>query len=531
MRSIFELTYDPFVEREQAESGGDLLVHYQAPLADGNDVFMEFKTGTWVPCYPPGSGNPSPCGVRAWNSQVWGEKRYTFERGRLIEQWSFQSDWKPEPGDGLGGWEPVFHAAVVGSFVYVPGFAGEVIKLNRLDGSVAARINPFSTPNTFVAGPLVADSAGNIYYNAIQLDLSAGTPFTTPVLGGWLVKIAPDDTAATATFASLTVGAVRSSDRCFGGFGLNQLPWPPSPAATPGAAPCGSQRPALNVAPAIAPDGFIYTVSRAHFNPAYSYIVAVNPDLSPKWIASLRDRLHDGCGTPTLPPNGTPGGCREGAPLGVDPQTNQLPAGHVDDVASSSPVVAPDGSILFGAYTRYNNARGHLFKFSPNGDFLAAFDFGWDITPAIYPHNGAYSIVLKGSVEQYCPTPPPGPYYITQLSANLKPEWSFQNTNTLSCEKQPNESMTCTSDHPGGFEWCINAPAVDREGKVYANSEDGHLYVMRQGGELDSALFLNLAVGAAYTPLSIGPNGMIYTQNDGRLFVIGNGPRYPVGHR
>src|SRR5260370_59228 len=182
----------------------------------------------------------------------------------------------------------------------------------------------------------------------------------------WLVKIAPDDTAATATFASLTVGAVRSSDRCFGGFGLNQLPWPPSPAATPGAAPCGSQRPALNVAPAIAPDGFIYTVSRAHFNPAYSYIVAVNPHLSPRWLASLRTRLHDGCGTPTLPPNGTPGGCREGAPLGVDPQTNQLPAGHVDDVASSSPVVAPDGSILFGAYTRYNKARGHLFQFSPN---------------------------------------------------------------------------------------------------------------------------------------------------------------------
>jgi hypothetical protein len=72
---------------------------------------------------------------------------------------------------------------------------------------------------------------------------------------------------------------------------------------------------------------------------------------------------------------------------------------------------------------------------------------------------------------------------------------------------------------------------VDGEGKVYANSEDGHLYVMRQGGQLDSALFLNLAIGAAYTPLSIGPDGTIYTQNDGRLFVVGNGPRRPPGHR
>jgi outer membrane protein assembly factor BamB len=226
--------------------------------------------------------------------------------------------------------------------------------------------------------------------------------------------------------------------------------------------------------------------------------------------------------------------------MGVDPRTNQPPAGEAIDDGSSSPVVAPDGSVLFGAYTRFNYARGHLFKFSPNGDFLAAYDFGWDITPAVYPHDGTYSIVLKdnhydiGSYcdsEQFCPTATAGPYYITQLSAGLKPEWSFQSTNTLSCAKQPDGSLMCTSDHPNGFEWCINAPAVDREGKVYANSEDGHLYVMRQGGELDSVLFLNLAIGAAYTPLSIGPDGTIYTQNDGRLFVVGNGPRRPPGHR
>jgi hypothetical protein len=32
---------------------------------------------------------------------------------------------------------------------------------------------------------------------------------------------------------------------------------------------------------------------------------------------------------------------------------------------------------------------------------------------------------------------------------------------------------------------------------------------------------LNLAIGAAYTPLSIGSDGKIYTQNDGELFVAG----------
>jgi hypothetical protein len=32
---------------------------------------------------------------------------------------------------------------------------------------------------------------------------------------------------------------------------------------------------------------------------------------------------------------------------------------------------------------------------------------------------------------------------------------------------------------------------------------------------------LDLAIGAAYTPVSIGPEGLIYCQNNGHLFVVG----------
>lgn len=35
-------------------------------------------------------------------------------------------------------------------------------------------------------------------------------------------------------------------------------------------------------------------------------------------------------------------------------------------------------------------------------------------------------------------------------------------------------------------------------------------------------MFLNIALSAAYTPLSIRPDGKLYTQNNGHLFVIGN---------
>lgn len=495
-RTIADFVADPFVSDEQKSSGGDLLVHYQATLVDGDDVFMLVKTGQF-------------------NAQVWNEVRLHWENGALVEKWRFQSDWKPEPDAGfLGGWEPVFHPVLASGFVYVPAAGGSVFKLNRADGSVAGRLNPFETmdPNIFVAGPLSADAAGNIFYNALKLAITNNpddNPWSSDIAGAWLIRIGADDSTAGSSFGWLTQGAPGADDACLGTFSASQLPWPPSPVALPPARRCGSQRPGLNIAPAIAPDGTVYTLSRAHFNDRYSYLVAVNPDLSPKWIASLRDRLSDGCGSSILPPNGNAGGCRFGANSGVDPATNQLPAGRVSDLSSSSPVITPDGSILYGAITRYNYDRGHLMKFGPDGSFSGAYDFGWDTTPSLYPHDDTYSIILKDNhydVGSYCGSPdlcpgaPAGPFLITSLTSDLNPEWSYQ----------------------AGSEWCINAPAVDVNGTVYAGNEDGNVYVIGQGGTLLGQLFLRSALGAAYTPLSLGPDGKIYAQNSGHLFVVGN---------
>jgi hypothetical protein len=240
--------------------------------------------------------------------------------------------------------------------------------------------------------------------------------------------------------------------------------------------------------------------------------------------------------------------------FGFDPTTNRLGDGNVLDQSSSSPTVLPDGNVLYGAYTRYNVARGHLIKFSgASGAVMASFDFGWDSTPAVFTHDRTYSIVIKDNhydeeLGFYCnPTGgvsnivcaftgvPAGPFYITQLDANLLPEWKFHSTETNSCTRQPDGTLQCVSDHPNGFEWCINAPAIDANHRVYVESEDGNAYVIPQGrtGVFDMTapgvqrLFLQLALGAAYTPLSIGNDGKIYTQNAGHLFVLGEGGKAP----
>src|SRR5258708_2174619 len=86
-RILAQVETDPFVRQAQEDSGGDLLTHYPAPLMEGADVFIEYKTGAYIACDPPGSGIPFPCGSDAWNSQIWNVKRLTWEDGSLSEKW------------------------------------------------------------------------------------------------------------------------------------------------------------------------------------------------------------------------------------------------------------------------------------------------------------------------------------------------------------------------------------------------------------------------------------------------------------
>jgi len=557
---LVDIVYDPFVNQEEAENTAlvgepALLVHEQAPITDGNDVYMVKKTGTYNSCNPVGSWvNGAACGPNTWNTMWWNEVRYSWINGQFLQVWDFESDWVPEPNAtanynqglaGLYGWEPVFHPADTANFIYVPGAAGQVWKVNKTTGASVSHINPFTgnasvnAMNTFVAGPLTADANGNIYYNAIELNIN-GNPWDLDVLNdvinAWLVKIAPNDTTTIATFASLTPGApAGTSLTCPGNFGWlypqPAFPWPPSPNAVPPPFPfpCGSQRPGINVAPVVSADGMtVYTASRAHFDSMVSYLVAANTsDLSPKWQASLQNRLTDGCGVllPIAGPGVTnlPDSCLNGTTVGVDPTTNSPGSGSINDVTSSSPTVLPDGSVVLAATDNY--WRGHLFRFDSQGNYVGTYGWGWDTTPGVWVHDGTFSVLIKenhGAGPTYCSDPSspvctstaPEAYYITQLDANLNIEWQFQNTTT-------------DADQPNGYEWCINMPAIDMNGNVYVNSEDGNIYELPQGNTgvftaPTGKLFLNLALGAAYTPLSIGPDGKLYTQNNGHLFAVGN---------
>jgi outer membrane protein assembly factor BamB len=524
LRLLARMVVDPFAPALDRETGGGVPVHYPVPLIDGDGtVFVLRKGGSFVSCDPPGSGEPAPCGLHRdnLNRMTWSVQALRWRHDRLVPAWRFTSDWKPTQMFS----EALFQSALGGDHVFVPGAGGTVFQLDKSTGRVVRRINPFGPgidPNTFVGGGLTVDGRGRLLYNAITVE---PVPNRLPRARGWLVR-AGRDGIGKVEYGTLIPSAPRPTDLCYTDFRdasvERPLPPPPQPDGSPTLppqAPCGAQRAGLNVAPAVGPDGTIFTVTRPH-NPGmdyYGHIVALNPDLSLRWATSLRGLFHDGCGILTPYGNGF-FDCRPGTAPGVDPFTNLPPAAGVSDSSSASPVALPDGGVVYGSRTLYNGFRGHLVSFDGRGRHRGTDDFGWDITPAVHRHGGSYSLYIKDN--HYLAG---GPFRVTRLDAGLNRIWSFTNTETRTCERLPDGTISCvdTGEHPNGFEFCISAPAMDRDGNLYGLNADGNLYVVDPAGRQRAKVFLSKTIASAYTPVSLDARGRVYAQNNGELYVLG----------
>jgi hypothetical protein len=177
-QNIVNLVYDFNIDAEKADPNatGDLLVHYQVPLVDGNDVYIESKDGTYS--------------NSTYSTQLWHQNKYSWHAGTLVKQWTFNTDWFA-PGSSNLFWEPVYHAALANGFLYDPGQGGTIFKINKSTGAVVKRINPFGTtidPNTFTASPLTADASGNIYYNVLKVTANTDAAWLgVDVIDSWLV--------------------------------------------------------------------------------------------------------------------------------------------------------------------------------------------------------------------------------------------------------------------------------------------------------------------------------------------------------
>lgn len=219
----------------------------------------------------------------------------------------------------------------------------------------------------------------------------------------------------------------------------------------------------------------------------------------------------------------------------LDP-SNQMPA-YISDDATSSPVIGPDGDVYYGVLETSipdHNDRGWLLHFDGSLSISKIpGSFGWDDTPSIVPasivasYNGTSIYLILSKYNNYADfSTGDGKNKLAILDPNQTQADAIFGTPVMKeviTLLGVTSDMTSHPDKPGSVkEWCINTAAVDPITKsVFANSEDGTLYRWDLStGLISQKIWLDSGYGQAYTPTALGPDGTVYSVNNGVLFAI-----------
>lgn len=333
----------------------------------------------------------------------------------------------------------------------------------------------------FINTPLTSDANGNIYFGFQVID---SNPPTLPITSG----IARISSNGVATWVPL------------------------SPFISDG----NTYKAIMNCAPALSNDG-------------KTLYVGINvADFSSGYLLALDSRLtNNGVALPAI-----------GAQFLFDPHSSTTAL--LTDNSSGTPMVGPDGDVYFGVLESpflSHHDRGWLLHFNSTlSQIKTPGSFGWDDTPSIVPaamvpsYKGTSSYLIMCKYNDYAGfAGGSGVNRIAILDPNAsQPDFMLP---TVSVMKEVQMAAGITPDpdnvdanHPNAVkEWCINSAAIDPFTKcVIANSEDGWLYRWDMTtNTLTEKVQVTGGVGEAYTPTVIGPDGIAYAINNGRLWAVG----------
>ncbi|MES2297416.1 MAG: hypothetical protein V4582_10255 [Pseudomonadota bacterium] len=437
---------------------GYLLVHYGSPaITAKNTVIVPVKTGA--------------------------QAGFRFEAhsasGALA--WSVNSDYILPAHN----WTPSFNVTLTpGNRIYAPGAGGKVLYRDDADAAGAStQTAVFYGASVYAAAsaaydaavtintPITSDAQGNIYFGFIaKAGNGAG-------LASGIARIGADGVGSWAGAATLSADAQIS-------------------------------KVAMNSAPAISKDQ----------NTVY---VAVNTEAP----SGTRPRGYLlALDSKTLAVKGK-------AAL-LDPRLN-APAGVSDD-STAAPSVGPDGDVYFGvleAPSGSHNGRGWLLHFDATlAQLKIPGSFGWDDTAAIVPasmvpsYSGSSPYLVMTKYNNYQRA---GGGDGQNKVAVLDPGTAQADSiSQLSVMKEVLTILGPTPDpaNPGGVtEWCINIAAIDPFTKsILVNSEDGYLYRWSMASNtLSEKIQLTSGLGESYTPVAVGPDGVVYAINNAVLFAVG----------
>ena len=201
----------------------------------------------------------------------------------------------------------------------------------------------------------------------------------------------------------------------------------------------------------------------------------------------------------------------------------------IDDNASASPTVGPDGDVYLGVVENpfpENHGRGWLLHFDGGlSQSKVPGAFGWDTTPSLVPVSMVPS--YKG-----------GSSYLLMTIHRIAPFWRRREEwgvifpilgeDSVEDVTVMREVLTVAGQTPDGEppavkEWCINSAAVDPgTSSILAHNEDGKLYRWDLStNSLSQIVVLTTGLGEAYTPTAIGVDGQVYVISNATLFAVG----------
>lgn len=457
---IWETTVD------LAPPTGATAIHYGSPMITSqNTVLVPVKT------------------TAAGNFRV---EAHSASNGALL--WSANSDYLVP----THRWFPSFGAVVnSGGRLYMAGSGGKILYRDSVDSA------------TGTVQSLVFYGASN--YSAASAALDASVFVNTPITADANGNIFFGFTVTGSNPANLVSGIARIDAKGNGSW----------IAAKDIVGQAGQVDPAMNAAPAVSVDGKTIYVGLRAASPSPNgtgYLAALDSTtLQPKKAVVLND-----------------------------PASGQL--AWVSDDATSSPLVGPDGDVYYGVLESFNNAgqlshndRGWLMHFdSTLAIAKTPGSFGWDDTPSVVPASlvtsyvGTSSYLLLTKYNNYADVGGDGKNRMAILDPNAT-QADMVLGNTVMKEVMTVLGQTPdTVDHPNSpgavKEWCINTAAVDPiTHSVLFNSEDGILYRWDlTTGSLSQKIWLDSGYGQAYTPTALGPDGKVYSINNGFLFAVGN---------
>jgi hypothetical protein len=405
--------------------------------------------------------------------------------------WTMDSDYRlPAPAPS---WIPSFNPTLVPSGrLYVPAAGGRLMVRDDPDSATGATTTvafhgtacdapPVPCNDTvFISTPLTADSNGNVYFG---FNATANAP--AALAGGGFARVAPD---GSATFVRAAVAAGDAT----------------------------MVKPQTNSAPALSADGATLYVVVNNIPTAGTRARGMLLALDATTLATQATRVL------------------------LDPGSGLSAPAWVNDNATSSPTVGPDGDVYIGVLESAaapHNFRGWLLHFDATlAQSKTPASFGWDITASIVPsamvpqYTGPSSYLLAIKYNNYYNASNPASrdgrnrIAIVDPNGTTRPD-PVNGTTVVMGEvlERLGPTLDPAAPPPAVKEWCINTMAVDpATNSVIVNSEDGVLYRWHlPTNTFSEQIRLTPGLLEAYTPTAIGADGRVYAVNNATLFSVG----------